>query len=220
MKKHWWKALGVLLILFSIVQGLLSEVPAMDILNETIRNLYYHVPMWFAMVAMLVGSLVHSITYLSKGNRLADTKAAETMNVALFLGAMGLLTGMIWGNYTWGKPWVNDPKMNGVAIGMLIYFAYQVLRAAIDDEEKRARVAAVFNVFAFPIFIVLIFILPRLNVSIHPGNGGNPGFNSYDLDNRMRVIFYSAVTGWILVGFWIANLRTRLKQLEEQEDEQ
>jgi heme exporter protein C len=51
---------------------------------------------------------------------------------------------------------------------------------------------------------------------MHPGNGGNPGFNMYDLDNRMRPIFYSAGIGWILIGVWIAALRVRLRSLEER----
>jgi heme exporter protein C len=50
--------------------------------------------------------------------------------------------------------------------------------------------------------------------SLHPGNGGNPAFSSYDLDKNMRVVFYPAVIGWSLIGFWIADLRIRLKNIE------
>jgi heme exporter protein C len=51
---------------------------------------------------------------------------------------------------------------------------------------------------------------------MHPGSGGNPGFNMYDLDNRMRMIFYPAVIGWFLVGWWIVSLRIKYKTLEEK----
>jgi heme exporter protein C len=51
---------------------------------------------------------------------------------------------------------------------------------------------------------------------LHPGSGGNPGFNAYDLDNRMRMVFYPAVIGWILTGVWIADLRIRWKLLQEK----
>jgi heme exporter protein C len=137
----------------------------------------------------------------------------------MFLGMLGIVTGMIWANFTWGQPWPDDPKLNSVAIGMLMYSAYFILRGAIDDEEKRARVSAVTNIFFFPIFIVLIFVLPRMKSSLHPGNGGNPGFNSYDLDDTMRMVFYPAVLGWILIGYWIAQLKTRTKKLEVLQDE-
>jgi len=59
-----------------------------------------------------------------------------------------------------------------------------------------------------------LFILPRMTDSLHPGNGGNPGFNSYDLDSSMRLVFYPAVLAWILVGVWIANLKFRLRLIE------
>jgi heme exporter protein C len=45
--------------------------------------------------------------------------------------------------------------------------------------------------------------------SLHPGNGGNPAFSSYDLDKNMRLVFYPAVIGWIMIGLWIANIAIR-----------
>ncbi|MBC7488054.1 MAG: ABC transporter permease, partial [Cytophagaceae bacterium] len=96
----------------------------------------------------------------------------------------------------------------------LIYSAYIVLRGSIQDEEQRARISAVFNIFAFPAFVSLVYILPRLTDSLHPGNGGNPGFNSYDRDREMNLIFYSSGLGFILLGVWITTLRVRLRTLK------
>ena len=83
------------------------------------------------------------------------------------------------------------------------------MRSGIKDEEKRAKISAVYNVFAFAMMIPLIFILPRMVDSLHPGNGGNPAFAKYDLDKYMRMVFYVAVPGWILMGVWIATLKIR-----------
>ena len=170
------------------------------------------------MIALLLVAFIYSIRYLSSGKREHDIQAAELTHTSVVLGLLGILTGMVWAKFTWGAYWPNDPKLNGVAIGMLIYLGYFVLRQAIEDPEKKGRVSAVFNIFAFPIFVVLIFILPRLEDSLHPGNGGNPAFSKYDLDDRMRAIFYPAVLGWILVGAWIAQLRSRTKQLENDDE--
>ena len=123
---------------------------------------------------------------------------------------------MIWANYTWGSPWHGDPKQNGAAIATLIYLAYFILRGSLDNQEQRARLSAVYNIFAFAAMIPLIFIIPRLTSSMHPGSGGNPGFNMYDLDSNMRKIFYPAVAGWILLGVWIASVRIRLRMSEER----
>jgi len=219
MKANWWKYLSVLLLVYSIIAGLLNPVPELDVLHESIRYLYFHVPMWFSMVTLLLVSFILNIRYLAKGDERYDRLSNEFIITAVILGLCGLLTGMIWARFTWGAFWTNDPKLNSVAIGMLVYLAYLILRQAVEDPEKKARVAAVFNILAFPIFIVLIFILPRINASLHPGNGGNPGFDAYDLDSGMRAVFYPAVIGWILLGTWIATLRSRIKLLETKEDE-
>lgn len=218
MKNLWWKYLGAALVIYSIIAGLLNPVPELEILNESIRNLYFHVPMWFSMIILLLAAFVASIMYLGNGKEKYDILATELTYTSILLGFLGLLTGMIWAQFTWGFFWTNDPKLNGVAIGMLIYLGYYILRQAIDDGEKRGRVAAVFNIFSFPIFIVLIFILPRINDSLHPGNGGNPAFSNYDLDSGMRAIFYPAVLGWTLIGAWITNLKSRTRKLENNED--
>jgi heme exporter protein C len=122
---------------------------------------------------------------------------------------------MLWAKYAWGSAWHGDPKQNGAAIAMLVYLAYFVLRGSIENQEQKARLSAVYNIFAFAAMIPLIFIIPRLQDSLHPGSGGNPGFNVYDLDNRMRLIFYPAIIGWFLIGVWIANQRIRFRKLEE-----
>ncbi len=128
---------------------------------------------------------------------------------------------MAWARFTWGAWWVNDPKLNGAAIGMLIYCAYLILRSSLEDEQQRARISAIYNIFAFSTLIPLLFILPRLTDSLHPGNGGNPGFSNYDLDNNMRIVFYPAVIGWILLGVWLTQLGVRIgkigRVLEERE---
>lgn len=208
------KFAGVILVMYSIIWGLLGAVPRLPILNETIRNLYFHVTMWFTMIALLTASLVHSIRVLrtpTAGS--ADLAADSAARIAMVFASLGLVTGMLWARFTWGAFWVNDPKLNGTAVTMLVYLAYFILRGSVDDTQKRARLAAVYNIFAYVMMMVFIGVLPRLTDSLHPGNGGNPGFGGYDLDSNMRMVFYPAVIGWIFIGFWMLNLRIRIQQL-------
>jgi len=219
MRKSWWKILAVALLLYVVVGGLLMEVPRLNILNETIRALYFHVPMWFGMIILLGVSLFYSIKYLNKPSEETDTKALEFVNAGVLFGVLGILTGMFWAQFTWGEWWSGDPKQNASAIGLLIYFAYFVLRGSLDDDEQKARISAVYNIFAFSALIPLLFILPRLTDSLHPGSGGNPGFNAYDLDSKLRLVFYPAVIAWTLAGVWIATLRIRIKKIEKALDQ-
>lgn len=183
--------------------------PNRGILRESIRNLFFHVPMWFAMIAMLFYSLVQSIGYLNNMNLKRDTEADFSVRIGLFFGTLGILTGMVWAKNTWGAYWTDDPKLNGAAIGILVYCAYMILRSSVEDPLKKGKLAAVYNIFAFTIYIVFIFILPKVNSSLHPGNGGNPGFNVYEQNSTMRLFFYPAVAGWILMAFWLKELWAR-----------
>jgi heme exporter protein C len=233
------KISAIILLVYVHIAGMLAPVPRLDLLNETIRALYFHVPMWFGMTLLFTISVVYAILYLVKSKsgpegaqedlpldalspkrQLTavdlDRRSVEFANVGLVFGILGTITGMFWANYTWGSPWHGDPKQTGAAIALLVYLAYFVLRGSLDNEEQRGRLGAVYNIFAFAAMIPLIFIIPRMTSSMHPGSGGNPGFNIYDLDSRMRFIFYPAVIGWILVGCWIAMVRIRLKAVEEK----
>ena len=131
-------------------------------------------------------------------------------------GVGARVTGMLWGKYTWGDWWPDDPKLHGAAITVLIYLAFFVLRSGIPDIEKRARISSSYNLFAFVLLVLFLIVYPRIAPSLHPGNGGNPGFNTYDLDSDLRKVFYFAIIGWILLGVWIAQLRTRIAKIHNK----
>lgn len=218
MRQNWWKIASVILLAYTITGGFLFPVPARFILNESIRNLYFHVPMWFGMILLFTISFVYAILYLRSNNIKHDIQSASFIKVGIVFSLLGMLTGMEWAKYTWGEAWSNDPKQLATAVCMLMYFAYLILRGGMKDEEKRAKISAVYNVFSFALMVPLLFILPRMVDSLHPGNGGNPGFNSYDLDSKMRTVFYPAVLGWFLLGLWIATLRVRIEYLQHKQE--
>ena len=211
----WIKIICVFLLVYVTIAGFLFDVPALPILNEAIRVLFFHVPMWFTMIFLLFISAINSYYYISKGRINYDIKSNEYANVGVFFGMLGIISGMLWAKFTWGTYWTNDPKLNGSALGLLIYFSYFVLRGSVKDELKKAKISSVYNIFAFAMLIPLIFILPRMTDSLHPGNGGNPGFNVYDMNSQLRVVFYPSVIGFILLGIWITNIRVKIKFLNK-----
>lgn len=166
------------------------------------------------MMPMMLVSLIFSIKFLGTSNPRFDMRASIFAETGIFFALLGIVTGSLWAKFTWGTYWTNDPKLNGTAITILIYAAYFILRGSLQNEDQRGRLSAVYNVFAFVLMIVFIGVLPRLTDSLHPGNGGNAGFNQYDLDSRMRVVFYPAVIGWNLMGVWIAQLIFRIRRAQ------
>ncbi len=213
IQKTWWKILAVVLLLYAFIGGLLLPVPRLPIVNESIRNLYYHVPMWFGMMVIMTVSVVNAILYLRSKNLLYDIRSGAYANTGIILGILGLVTGAIWANYAWGAPWSNDIKQILAAIALLIYLAYFVLRSSIDDMDKKARVSAVYNIFAYAMLFPTLFILPRLYDSLHPGGEGNPALSQQDIDPTMRMVFWPAVLGWTLFSVWITTLFVRYRKI-------
>ncbi|HMZ89154.1 MAG TPA: cytochrome c biogenesis protein CcsA [Chitinophagales bacterium] len=222
LHNRWWKILCVAFLVYTFTAGLLIHTPDVPLLHETVRNLFFHVPCWFSMLLLMLISLIYSIKFLRSGRMIHDVIAVSLLKVAMVFGVLGYLTGMLWGNFIWGDllSWItNDTKILGAAIGLLIYFAYFILRGSIDDEEKRARVAAVYSIFAFILLNVSINVVPRLTSSLHPGSGGNATFTVYDLDNNLRMVFYPAVFGYTLLGLWISSIIIRMTILHYKKND-
>jgi heme exporter protein C len=215
----WWKILTIILLYYTVIGGFLFPVPRLHILNESIRMNYFHVPMWFAMMFLFTYSVWSSIQYLRTHQIKHDDRAVESVKVAFFFGGLGLMTGMLWGNATWGTFWTSDPKLNNTAIGLLVYSAYFVLRGSFEDETRRGRLSAVYNIFSFAVFIPLIYILPRMMDSLHPGSGDNPTFRLFDTSHDMKLVVYAAIIAFIAVGWWFFTLLLRLRTIKKLQDE-
>ena len=183
--------------------------------------------MWFGMMILFMVSFVYSIKYLLGFQYRHDIFASNFAAIGSLFGILGYLTGVLWVNVTWvtdqGQSLgsvLKEPKLIGAAIALLIYGAYFVLRGSFTDIDKRARISAVYNIFAFAMLFPSIWIIPRLVGSLHPGapgsDSGNPALDKNDMDSTMRMVFYPAVIGWTLLGVWIATLKIRVALLAEK----
>ncbi len=196
--------------------------PYQPIIIESIRNLMWHVPMWFTMFVLMTISFIFSIRALGKEDGRVDldhdTRASAAAAVGVVFCVLGLVTGSLWARFTWGDWWTNDPQLNGAMVVFMVYVAYFILRNSTPDEEKRARLSAIFNIFAFVLMVVLLMVMPRFTEGLHPGKSGNPAFSKYDLDSSLRSVFYPACAGFILLGYWIYRLNYRIQKLEQHDE--
>lgn len=205
--------------------GFWLPLPSIEGLGRTDRNLFFHVPMWFSMYVLMGLSLYWSGHYLIKENLRSDEKAREAAYLAMFFGGLGLLTGILWSRVTWAIAlpdsdfaawWGWDPKQTFALVALLMYGAYFVLRRSVQHEALRARLAAVYNVIAGLLVIPLTFILPRYLGGLHPGAEGSPAFRSEDISPLHRLVFYISVIGFIALGIWLWQLRSRVAYLERR----
>ncbi len=189
--------------------------PYRNILHETIRNTFFHVALWFAMFILLTIGLVNAIHYLRTKQYDFDIKSAAYTKVAVLYGVLGLLTGSVWAKFTWNTFWTDDVKLNMTAVTLLIYLAYFVLRSTFADTDRRATMSAAYNIFAYIAMIPLLFVIPRMTDSLHPGNGGNPALGGEDLDHTLRMFFYPSVIALSIIGIWMSHLSIRYERLKE-----
>ncbi|MDX1671947.1 MAG: cytochrome c biogenesis protein CcsA [Balneolaceae bacterium] len=216
MKLDTWKYLVAAWMTAVLVAGFLIPIPDIPILEQSARNLFLHVPMWMTMAVCFAAGLVYSIRYLNNSGLQLDRKAASVTQVGLVFGICGLLTGSLWARFTWGTWWTfAEPRMNLAALAMLIYVAYFVLRTAFDQQEKRARIAAVYNIFAATTIPFLLYIIPRQLPSLHPGAEGNPAFSDITAP-ELRYIFYPAVIGFIGLAVWLTEILVRYKKVNDK----
>lgn len=205
-----------------LLAGMLVPFPRIDdILGQTHRNLFFHVPLWFALMAGMGVSAWHAARYLRTGNLVHDLRSDEAARVAFGFGLMGIVTGMFWARATWyesaGLWWNNDPKQLMAATQLMVYAAYFVLRSAVDDPVRRARLASAYNLFAALLVPLLLYVVPRQLESLHPGAEGNPAFSQMT-HPLMRLVLYPAFATFIGLFWVLYTQRVRTALLERRHD--
>ena len=202
--------------------GFLGDIARLPILEHTARNLYFHLPLWLVLMLGFVVAAYHSLRHLATGRMEHDVRAEQAALVSTVAGVAALLTGILWGRFTWYVGtniwWNGDPRQVMVAVQLLICGAYFVLRSALDDERRRGRIAAVYCLFATTALPFLLYVLPRRMQSLHPGAEGNVAFSELGIAPQMRMVLYAALLGFCLLFYWVYSVRVRLKLAERRLD--
>lgn len=192
----------------TILVGLFG-VPADAAQGDAQRIMYVHVPSaWLAYLAFFV-TLVAGLLYLRRADLRYDRVAVASAEIGLVLTGLTIVTGAIWGKATWGKWWDWDPRLTTTAILFVIYAGYLLLRQAMVDRRRRARVAAVFGTVAFlnvPIvhFSVLLWRgLHQPPTVIRPGDP--------TIDHLLLAELLASVVSFTLVFLWLLRRRVDLE---------
>lgn len=111
--------------------------------GETVRIMYVHVPAawWSLGIYAFMGAA--SLVGLVWRHVLADIAARAAAPIGATFAGLCLITGSLWGAPTWGTWWEWDGRLTSMLILFVIYLGYIALWAAIEDEEKAARLTAI-----------------------------------------------------------------------------
>jgi heme exporter protein C len=210
--------LAALAVLIALYLALVYAPPATNLVGAAQiaqRIFYFHVPSaWVSFLAFFV-TFMASIAHLWKGGRQWDVLALSSVEIGLIFTTMVVFTGPLWAKPTWGVWWVwSDPKLSTVAVLWLIYFAYLMLRNTVEDEARRARLAAVLGIVGF-IDVPIVFGAVRWwgQSVAHPIVFGTGGLSD---SPRMLTTFLFCLGTFTLLYVVLLIQRVRLEGMRHE----
>jgi heme exporter protein C len=178
------------------------------------RIIFFHVPA--AITAMLGAgvTLITSVAYLLTKNLKYDAISVAVTEVGLAFLAANLVTGSIWGRIIWGIWWTWDARLTSALVCWLLYAGYRMLRHAIEEPTARARIAAVFNIFAFVDVPIVIFSIKWWRTQ-HP----QPVFwGGGSIDPAMYLTAVLNLVALVLLAVVLSLIRLRQEEVQREID--
>lgn len=171
------------------------------------RIFYWHVATaWVGFFAFFI-TLVASIAYLRTGRRRWDIVALSSVEIGLAFAVIMTVTGSLWAKPVWNTWWTWEPRLTTVAIMLLIYATYLLLRRVIEDPGRRARFAAVYGIAGF-VSVPITFMAIRWWRTIHPVIFQSQGFN---LTSPMLLTLILCLVAFTMLYWTLLVLRLRLE---------
>ena len=182
--------------------------------GEYSRLLGIHPPsMWVAFIAFGVTAL-GSIMWLIKKVDRWDRLAAASVEVGVVFTAIGLFTGMVWGQAVWGTPWDwQDPRLMSTAVMFFVYLGYIALRNAIDDPAIRARRSAILGAIAV-VQVPLVYFSVNLFRTLHQTQSIRPDGST--MPNEMLMAMLINMGAFMLL--YVALMAARLDVAKAEAD--
>jgi heme exporter protein C len=177
---------------------------------------------WASIVAGLIALYALVVGYgLRKKQEFQywDIHSVSLVELGLIFSFINIATGAIWARPIWNTWWTWDPRLVTATIMELIYAAYLMLRAGIENPVRRARFGAVYATLGF-VTVPITFFSIRIWRSIHPVvfGGNNPGaeVDAGLTTGSMYFTFFFALFAFTIIFIDLYLNRIRLGRFEEK----
>lgn len=192
--------------------------PTEAVMGDVQRVFYFHVAAgWVGMLSFGVAA-VAGIIYLIRSDRTWDIVGLSAVEIGLAFAFINIVTGSIWARPIWNTWWTWDPRLTTATVMELIYAAYLMLRAGIEDPDRRARFGAVYAILGF-VSVPLTFFSARLFRTIHPtviGTGDPSSQGQFDMTPRMLQTFLFSLLTFTFIFADLLWHRIRLSRFSEK----
>ncbi len=184
---------------------------------------YVHLGSFFGSFILFGAAVVAGMQYLRLRQNRWDTLGYAAIEVGLVFSLVNIVTGAVWARPIWGQWWTWDPRLTTITVMWLTYAAYMMLRAGIEDPERRRRFAAVYGILAFTSVILTVIIIRVRPDTIHPVAVGPSLANDSvegDFDMAPRVVqtllftIFSSIILAVTLTWHRIRLENRAEQLE------
>jgi len=184
-----------------------------DLILHTRQIAVFHIPMAISMLVCFLAAAGYGVGWLRTRRVRSDAMSLAFAEVGTLCGILATMTGAIWAKINWNTYWNWDPQQIGVVTTLLTYAALFSLRGAVEDEEKRRSLWAVYAIVGFLVAVLSTVVYRRLLpplMTLHPPN---TLFSSSPLN---RFILWFNVSGYVLLAIRLAILRARLELASER----
>ena len=138
----WFLGLAIVLLLVGLYGGLVMA-PVDGYQSEVYRIIYVHVPSSYLSLLTYTWMGLAAAVGLIWRIKVCHAIAAACAPAGASFTAVSLVTGMIWGEPTWGTWWVWDPRLVSQLFVLFFFLGYMSLRGAIEDRDRADRASAV-----------------------------------------------------------------------------
>jgi heme exporter protein C len=209
-----WVSVGLLAIATAMVFFYAPEEVTMGLVQKVF---YFHVATaWVGMLGFGM-ALVAGILYLRTSDAKWDRVELAAVEVAIVFLLITIIVGSIWARPIWNTWWTWDPRLTTVTVMELVYAAYLMLRAGIEDPDRRARFGAVYTIIGF-LSVPLTFLSIRIFRTIHPvvvGNADPTATGQFDMTAKMLQTFMFSLFTFSVIFVDLIWHRIRLGRLAD-----
>ncbi len=132
------------------------------------RVFYIHVASaWLGMLGF-IAAIIPSVVYLRAQDLKWDRVEVAAIEISSVFFFLAIVLGSIWARPAWNAWWKWEARLTTAVITELLYVAYFMLRAGIDDAERRARFGAVYALVAAASVPITFMSIRWVDRTLHP----------------------------------------------------
>jgi heme exporter protein C len=210
-------AAGAALLLAYNLYQMFLVLPDEAMQGAIYRILFFHAPSAIVGMVGYFVALIFSIMYLSFKNLRYDSLAASIVEVSLVFSVVNIVTGSIWARIIWGIWWTWDYRLTSALVCVLIFFAYLMLRRAVDEPTQRARLSAALCIFGC-VDVVIVWKSIEWFRNQHPGPVLDIRTGGGHMDPAMQHIFYLNFYAILMMAIALVLIRTRQEATSREID--